>query len=164
MASPADIFPCSMCSFRTGTLPEWVSHFRLVHCSDVNFDVTCNINGCKNRYQKCATFATHVYRCHRDVVLQNRKRATATTAAINFYGCYNRYYQGNSCSEQSPECEQGSRYDITLPPEDTVHQILGTDKFEQKRKSNVNLASNEVKCLSESAVKSVISSYQGMLK
>ena len=47
----------------------------------------------------------------------------------------------------------------------TVHQILGTDKFEQKKESAMFILHlKEVKCLSESAVQSVISSYQGMLK
>ena len=105
--------------------------------------------------QRCCTSEQKKGNCYNRC---NLRVATSATA-----------YQGNSCSEQSPECEQGSSYNITQPPEDplmhTVHQILGTDKFEQKKESAMFILHlKEVKCLSESAVQSVISSYQGMLK
>ena len=74
MSTPADCIRCALCSFRTVTVSEWVSHLRLVHCNDSDFKIVCGINGCAKTYQKCSSFLSHVYRSHRQSIIQAKKQ------------------------------------------------------------------------------------------
>lgn len=161
MATPAAYIACSMCHFRISTIPEWISHLRLVHSNDSGFNVTCGINECRNNYRKCASFITHVYRCHRDVIIQSkRKKSTIPNTCENSEGTMQPFDSGME-SESSPHVSVAQEDLLTH----TVHQILGTDDLEQRKKSALFILHlKEIKGLSESAVQSVITSYQGMLE
>lgn len=162
MASPAVFFPCPMCRFRTSTHSERVSHLRLVHSGDAEFDVTCTINGCKNRYQNCGTFVTHVYRRHRDVILQSKAKKTVPGTPTNQDSPVHPHLECEPCGSL-PVTAELQEESISLMH--TVNHILGIDELEQKKKSALFiLYLKEIKCLSETAVQDIISSYKSMLE
>ena len=159
MATPTQL--CSLCSFRTGCVPELVSHIRLVHYSDSNFSLTCGIDGCKKHFKKCSSFLSHVYRHHRQYIVHGVPRKQE--------------------DEPQPEClalGEPKLDSLTLPAanamdiqeengsllDHTVHQLLGTDQNEQKKKSALFILElKEVRGLSEVAIKWVISGCNEML-
>ena len=57
------MFSCALCSFSTGVLQNYVSHYR-GHRHIHNFRFPCGINGCLNTFATYAAFHTHVYREH----------------------------------------------------------------------------------------------------
>ena len=69
---PAQV--CSLCPFRTGCVPELVSHIRLVHHSDPTFSLTCGIDECEKHFKKCSSFLSHVYRHHRQCIVREVRR------------------------------------------------------------------------------------------
>ena len=148
-------------------MSEWVSHLRLVHCNDSDFKIVCGINGCAKTYQKCSSFLSHVYRSHRESIIQ-AKNPTATSPNSLFSGVS---VQADVPNEYDTLLDMsGTLTDDTTSTatsdllQHTVHQLLGTDKIEQKRKSALFiLYLKEVKSLSETAIQTVISGCQNML-
>ena len=165
MASGADCIQCSLCSFRTITLSEWVSHLRLVHCNDSEFTVTCGINGCVKIYKKCSSFLSHVYRCHRETIIQNKTVKDSTVAIDESLLAFD-YTRVNIQHDFSAiglfDCTSASGSSSLL--QHTVHQLLGIDELEQKKKSALFILHlKEIKSLSETAVQTVISGCKDML-
>ena len=68
---------CSLCNFRAPTLNLYVSRLRSVHAEDSDFYVECDIDGCVNKYEKCSSFISHVYRNHREALLVADSRSVS---------------------------------------------------------------------------------------
>ena len=66
MASP--IVNCRLCGIPSPTLKLYISHLRTVHGKDPNFNVMCNIDGCREVFRTFSAFNSHVYRHHRMAV------------------------------------------------------------------------------------------------
>ena len=56
---------CHLCEYYCPSLRLFVSHLRLVHSQDPNFNIVCNIAQCTEVFRSFAAFNTHVYRKHR---------------------------------------------------------------------------------------------------
>ena len=130
MAVTAEVVFCRLCSFRTRTISEWISHLRLVHSEDDEFSVRCGINGCTREYRKCASFLTHVYRHHRDVVISSSTASSADVVNPSFEGMFS-----SPVPLHEHICDSSNTLHSAI--DHTVHQLLGTDKIEQKKRSAV---------------------------
>ena len=127
-----------------------------MHSNDIDFEVTCGINECSKVYKKCSSFVSHVYRCHREFIVQNTPvtNPSCSSLAINQsiapVDVLNELDATNDCG--------------LLDIQHTVHQLLGVEKQEQKKKSALFiLYLKKIKCLSEAAVQVVISKCQEMI-
>ena len=56
---------CPLCAYQVLRLQQLVSHLRLVHSGDPNFELVCGIGGCRQRFGAFSAFNSHVYRFHR---------------------------------------------------------------------------------------------------
>ena len=66
-------FQCPLCAFVAATLALILSHLRLVHANDPDFNVTCGISGCVRTFKKFRALYQHVYRNHKDAgIIQQR--------------------------------------------------------------------------------------------
>ena len=158
MAVAADLVLCSLCSFRTRTVSEWISHLRLVHFEDKEFIVTCGINGCISSYNKCSSFLSHVYRHHRDVIISRPGQVQLSSAVEEIDITSPPSLASTSYTAVDDFSHEHSILDHR------VHQILGIDISEQQKKSALFiLYLKEVKGLSETAIQSVIAGYENML-
>lgn len=61
----ASVVKCQICDLLSPNFRLHVSHLRLVHSKDCNFDVNCGIKGCSKRFLAFSAFNTHIYRHHR---------------------------------------------------------------------------------------------------
>ena len=148
IAVTAEVVFCRLCSFRTRTISEWISHLCLVHSEDDEFSVRCGINGCTREYRKCASFLTHVYRHHRDVVISSSTASSADVVNPSFEGMFS-----SPVPLHEHICDSSNTFEHSAI-DHTVHQLLGTDKIEQKKRSAVFiLYLKEVKGLSESDIR-----------
>lgn len=57
---------CTLCSISLPSLRAYISHLRLVHKKDPNFNVACIADGCSRVFSSFGGFGSHVYRHHRD--------------------------------------------------------------------------------------------------
>lgn len=70
------LFNCPKCSRRTFTIIKLIQHIGLIHAHEANFSITCGLNDCQRSFTKYASFRCHVYRKHKNTVLQ---QTTTTT-------------------------------------------------------------------------------------
>ena len=56
---------CPLCGFFSPSVQLHVSHYRLVHSKDLNFSVSCGIDGCVELFRSFSAYNSHVYRKHR---------------------------------------------------------------------------------------------------
>lgn len=66
-------FQCPLCVFIAATLSLILSHLRLVHASEPEFNVTCGIAGCVSTFRSFRALYQHVYRKHRDAGIIQRR-------------------------------------------------------------------------------------------
>lgn len=59
---------CPICGLILLTLKLYVSHLRLVHAKDTNFNIMCGVSGCREVFRAFSAFNSHVYRHHRDAI------------------------------------------------------------------------------------------------
>ena len=45
-------------------LHQFMNHIRLVHADEPNFQIQCNLQGCKKTFKKFTVFRNHVYAFH----------------------------------------------------------------------------------------------------
>ena len=157
MATQSDI--CSICSFRIGSIPELVSHIHLVHYSESTFSITCGIDGCVKHFKKCSSYLSHVYRHHRklrakeheperDSVTFGEPKDTLTVCEPT----------GDTLIQEESAASRSSLLDHS------VFQLLGTDNNEQKKKSALLILEfKEVRGLSDTAIKAVVSGCNDMI-
>lgn len=67
------MFVCQSCAFVSPSLKLHISHLRLVHREDKNFEVVCGIEGCELKFRAFGAFNSHVYRAHRQALGLNSK-------------------------------------------------------------------------------------------
>ena len=122
---------CPLCNFNAPTWGLWLSHIRSVHKEDENFAVTCNIGECASLYTKCASFVSHVYRQHRDVVVLGKSR------------CAPPYNLSSDISIGVDEAiwpaSEGDGEVSDL--QHAVHQIIETDDSHQQKKNALYILS-----------------------
>lgn len=71
------LFSCPKCSRRTFTIIKLIQHIGLIHAHEANFSITCGLNDCQRSFTKYESFRCHVYRKHKNTVLQ--QTITTTT-------------------------------------------------------------------------------------
>ncbi len=129
-----------MCSTLLPHLNAYVSHLRLVHGSDGEFFVECNISDCHQEFRAFAAFNSHIYRHHRDELgLEIQRIATGTAPEYLLTA-----EQQNSHDSDEPFSED-LQHDISL--------LLGTDGLQQRRESaKFLLKLSEVHCVSQKTI------------
>lgn len=129
MATRSDI--CSICSFCIGSIPELVSHIRLVHYSDSTFSITCGIDGCMKHFKKCSSYLSHVYRHNRQYVKLRAIRHEPERDSLTFGEPIDSLTvcdpTGDTLIQEESVVSGSSLLDHS------VFQLLGTDRNEQKR-------------------------------
>ena len=61
---------CPLCNFYALSIQLVLSHLRLVHSSDPNFNVMCGISGCYKTSESFSALYQHIYKKHKDVHCQ----------------------------------------------------------------------------------------------
>ena len=132
---------CPLCNFTAPTRNLWLSHIRCVHHDDENFTITCGINECASTYSRCASFVSHVYRQHRDIVIDDQSRSVSSTSGHD-----------TILTVDSPiDFNHGGESESNL--QHAVDQILEHDQEQQQKKGAMFLLNlKEIRCLSESTV------------
>lgn len=59
---------CRICGLVLLSLKLYVSHLRLVHAKDPNFNVMCGVSGCREVFRAFSAFNSHIYRHHREAI------------------------------------------------------------------------------------------------
>lgn len=59
---------CRICGLVLLTIKLYVSHLRLVHAKDPNFNIMCGVNGCREVFRAFSAFSSHIYRHHREAI------------------------------------------------------------------------------------------------
>ena len=57
-----------MCSYVSPSLKFHISHLRLVHKGDRNFELYCDIGSCRQQFRAFDASSSHVYRAHREAL------------------------------------------------------------------------------------------------
>ena len=61
---------CPCCGdVRVSNLKQLISHIRLLHSDEPNFQIQCNLQGCKKTFKKFNVYRNHVYAFHDTVSL-----------------------------------------------------------------------------------------------
>lgn len=71
---------CPLCSFKTLSVPDILSHLRGVHSHDPNFVITCGLNGCATTSRSFSALYSHIYRKHPEFI---NKRKPSTIMSMN---------------------------------------------------------------------------------
>ena len=65
----ADHYRCSIClEFLAPSLKLFLVHIGRVHASEVNFHVSCGLDGCGRTYNKFVSFRHHLFRKHSEAL------------------------------------------------------------------------------------------------
>ena len=59
---------CPICGLVLLILKLYVSHLRLVHAKDPNFNLMCGVGGCREVFRAFSAFNSHIYRHHREAI------------------------------------------------------------------------------------------------
>lgn len=59
---------CQICGLVLLSLKLYVSHLRLVHAKDLNFNIMCGVSGCREVFRAFSAFNSHIYRHHREAI------------------------------------------------------------------------------------------------
>ena len=62
-SQPRSVF-CPLCGFQSQSLPQSLSHLRLLHRNDPRFSVRCGVSGCSYTGKSFSALYTHIYRNH----------------------------------------------------------------------------------------------------
>ena len=146
-------YDCPLCNFSSPTRALWLSHLRRVHSGDEHFSLSCGISECGASYTNCASFVSHVYRQHRDVVVSGGQSNRITA-------------DRESTDNITDEFEEPSGETLTDPDlQHTVDNLLDIDHEVQQKKSALYLLNlKEVSGLSQSAVEHVVNETQHLFK
>ena len=140
---------CPLCNSRSPSLPLWLSHLRLVHRSDCDLSLRCPVDACSATYKKVNSFCSHMYRQHREIA------CTSTSATAN-----PSHIMQNDSSGITEEHDSSSLINNPNMIEDLQHDIdhlLGTDSFEQRKKSSLFLLKlKEERVITQAAVNDVV--------
>ena len=146
-ATTGSAVECALCGARSPTLSLWLSHLRQVHRTDTNLSLHCPISFCSKTFKKVNSFCSHMYRLHREAIItksgmESESASTAEqseTVATDF--C--------STSAAAGQMSEELQYD--------VHQLLGIDSLEQRRKSSLFLFQlKEERCVLQAAINDVV--------
>ena len=55
---------CSICAGSFTTVSMLLKHIRLAHADRPDFNLQCNIQGCKRTFKRFTTFRNHIYQHH----------------------------------------------------------------------------------------------------
>ena len=160
------MYECPLCNFNAPTRSLWLSHLRSVHHDDDNFHVNCGIDGCTSQYSRCASFVSHVYRQHREVVVVNKYPAKRVgTNLTEVEECGSRMLgrsEGVDCADDFNAAYEGEE---RTELQHAIDQITQKDEEEQQKKDALFILNlKEVRYLSESAVDHVIKEAQKVFR
>lgn len=155
---------CNLCNFRAPTLNLYVSHLRSVHAEDSDFYVECGIDGCVNKYEKCSSFISHVYRNHREALLVADSRSVSLPPPESDNPNREEELYGEELGSEIYQ-RSGEIGGATSLFDHSLHQILKEDYVQQQKRSALFLLNlKEVKGLSQSAVNSVVGGCQELFQ
>lgn len=64
----SQLVTCPLCSISLVSIRSYISHIRLCHYKDTDFELTCGISDCVAVFSTFGAFNSHVYRHHRDIL------------------------------------------------------------------------------------------------
>ena len=82
---------CPICGLVLLILKLYVSHLRLVHAKDPNFNLMCGVGGCREVFRAFSAFNSHIYRHHREAIgidsatEQHLESSTSTVPPVSEY-------------------------------------------------------------------------------
>ena len=62
---------CPICKCSISSIQHLLSHLRIFHASNPNFNVPCGLSGCTTTYRSFPGFYSHIY-CHHSEVISKR--------------------------------------------------------------------------------------------
>lgn len=62
---------CSLCLSQFPTVSLLLTHIRLEHADQPNFQIQCNLQGCKRTFSKYTVYRNHLYHFHDTSLLEN---------------------------------------------------------------------------------------------
>ena len=156
----ASSYDCPLCNFSAPTRTLWLSHIRSVHSGDENFFIICGINQCGSKYNKCASFVTHIYRQHRDVLCI--ETPSSSTCPPSIVSDITEVLSSNSTLDL--ECIYENSPGRTAL-QHAVDQILEKDEEVQEKKEALFILNlKEVRGLSEAAVDHILGETSKMFR
>ena len=120
--------------FRAPTLNLYVSHLRSVHAEDSDFYVECGIDGCVNKYEKCSSFISHVYRNHHEVLLLADSRSVSLPPPESDNPNREEELYGEELGTEIYQ-RSGEIGGATSLFDHSLHQILKEDYVQQQKRS-----------------------------
>lgn len=142
---------CPLCNFSSPSRGLWLSHLRSVHSKDNDFFISCDINGCGSSYSRCASFVSHIYRQHREIIMAGQLQ---NSPVVSY----------NDCGEDRRDiesfelmCSEPLRSDL----QHAVDQLLQTADEEQKKKAALYILNlKEIRGLSQVAIDNIVQETQ----
>lgn len=102
---------CSLCVSQFSTLPMLLKHIRLVHADRPDFNLQCNLQGCKRTFKQFSTYRNHIYQRHDLSCFETNQTEVGISAE----------HECNDCSVSETEFEQ---------PESDVESEIGSSEHE----------------------------------
>ena len=74
---------CPLCNFYALSIQLVLSHLRLVHSSDPNFNVMCGISGCYKTSESFSALYQHIYKKHKDEGIIKSRTTLSTVRPVD---------------------------------------------------------------------------------
>ena len=74
---------CPLCNFYALSIQLVLSHLRLVHSSDPNFNVMCGISGCYKTSESFSALYQHIYKKHKDEGIIKSRTTLSTVKPVD---------------------------------------------------------------------------------
>ena len=55
---------CPLCESQFATISIFMTHLKLIHSNEPNFNMQCNLQGCQRTFKNFYTYRNHVYSIH----------------------------------------------------------------------------------------------------
>lgn len=79
---------CPLCTFYALSIQLVLSHLRLVHSSDPNFNVMCGISGCCTTSKSFSALYQHVYKKHKDEGIIKSRTTLSVVKPVDSSGSF----------------------------------------------------------------------------
>lgn len=124
---------CPLCAYQVLRLQQLVSHLRLVHSGDPNFELVCGIGGCRQRFGAFSAFNSHVYRFHRAALgLSDEQLMPSDEENLpsnSQEAVSDMTMDCDSCGIEPPPCISDEICDPTLQSSEGLEQQTAAAKF-----------------------------------
>lgn len=101
---------CPVCYSIFHTISYLLTHIRLLHADQPNFQIQCNLQGCKRTFRKFSVYRNHIYQFHdtKDVSEEQRDDSPESNAIDDTI-----YRDDTSHGNVSEEDDEGQSEEVT---------------------------------------------------